>query len=98
GPGGIFIAYRTGAPGSSKVVLRKFDGAGWGPAVTLSETGDPRNHDLVEDQNGLLHFAWDDYTSILRYRRSTGPSNDTFSEPRTLVTIPGDYFHLRLAL
>jgi hypothetical protein len=84
GPSGIYLSYSVGSPGAQAFVVRRFTGSGFGPAITLSETGSPRFGDLFEDPAGRLHFAWQDSAGSLRYRYGTDSANTVFSRPQTL--------------
>lgn len=68
GPGGLFVMYQRGsARGPQRLVVRRFGGAGFGPAVPIGEPirsgGDPIPADLAEDRSGRLHAVWIDTRS-----------------------------------
>jgi hypothetical protein len=99
GPSGIYLAYSAGEPGVEQIVMRKFNGSGWGEAIPISDTGTTGFFDLVEDTGGVLHFVWQDANRALSYRVSTDLANGVFSPARTLVenNPNGGFFNLRLA-
>jgi hypothetical protein len=99
GPSGIYITYNVGAVGAEHIVLRKFTGTGWGPPLTLSDTGTSR-FELFEDPGGALHFVRQGENGELLYRFSPGPENTTFSAPQTIVDADqnGGFTHLRLGI
>jgi len=96
GPSGIWIAYNTGAPGAETFVVRQFTGNGFGPAIPVSETGDPDFGNLFEDPSGRLHFAWEDTDGNLRYR-STGSSGFRASQILSGPRADGNLAGLRVA-
>jgi hypothetical protein len=97
GPSGTYVAYLAGPSGSQAVVLRKFNGSGWDPPVTLSDVNATNRFDLSEDPGGVLHFVWQDSKGRLRYRSATAPGNSTFTPAQTLAT-PVNPVNLRLAV
>jgi hypothetical protein len=74
GPGGLFLMYLRGPSLARQYVVRQFTGSGFGPAVGVSDTGDPIFGDLSEDGAGRLHALWVDNGAIpntLRWASST---------------------------
>ncbi|HKP89180.1 MAG TPA: hypothetical protein VJT75_04320 [Thermoleophilaceae bacterium] len=97
GPSGIYVAYSRGATSKRSYLLRKFTGAGWGPATVLTEVGNPSSADLVEDGAGRLHFAWQDSSGKLRYRYARSGANTQFTSAQTLAPT-GSFPFLKLGV
>jgi hypothetical protein len=95
GPGGAYVGsvVEVGAA-QNQLVVRKFDGAGWGPPVTVA--ADVGAADLSEDGAGRLHALWEQ-GGELHYRSTTDTANTAWSAPQTVAT--GDnYAFARLAV
>jgi hypothetical protein len=97
GPSGLYVAYSRGATSKQSYVLRKFTGAGWGPALRISEVGSPVFADLVEDTSGRLHFAWQDGSNRLHYRYTRTAANTKWTSPQTLPNT-GNFAFLKLGV
>ena len=98
GQSGVYVLYRTGKPGSVRVVARRMNPGtrAFGTPVTVSEVGDPLAPDLFEDGSGRLHAVWErNVGDALRYRSSTDGA--AWSAARTLDTTAGGKFGLRAA-
>jgi hypothetical protein len=95
GPGGAYVGYAIEVgPAQSQLVVRKFDGAGWGAPVTVAR--DAATADLYEDPSGRLHALWAQ-GGALHYRHTTDTANTAWSAPQTVAT--GDtYAFVRLAV
>src|SRR5205807_6786607 len=91
--------YNTGRPTRSHWVLRKFNGSGFGNAVTLSDRTTGAGA-LAEDPSGRAYFAWDDSNYRLRYRFTNTIGGLGLSAPRTLIgpNISATYAGLDLAV
>ncbi len=67
GPAGLFAMYeRGGGHGGRRLVVRRFTGAGFGPATPIGEPlrgAHPTPANLAEDASGRLHAVWIDYRS-----------------------------------
>ena len=70
GPSGVWLMYRTGTPGDTTYVARRFTGAGFGSPIRVTETGDPIFADYSQDAGGHLHAVWLEGSRALMYRRS----------------------------
>ena len=100
GPGGIYLMAKTGASSKKRYVVRRFDGAGFGRATTLSKKGDPIFNDLAQDGGGRLHAVWlngsraligraSDGTSFWGPRRELVPSSVSIFDPEIAVGSDG---------
>jgi hypothetical protein len=94
GPRGVYLLYKTGEPGASTYVVRRFSGSTFGSPTAVSETGDPIFRDFYEDQAGGLNAAWVSTDRGLQYRSSA--DGVTWTAPQTLVTQTQDdkLFHI----
>ena len=91
GPGGLFLMYQHGGSLERQYVVRQFTGAGFGPAVGVSDVGDPIFGDLSEDGSGRLHAIWVDNATNpnpLRWAASTA-GGGAWGTPQT-ITVAGD--------
>jgi hypothetical protein len=80
GPGGVYLLHtRAAGAGRTVLVVRRFDGSGFGPAVEVSERGDPISGDIAEGRQGRLYAAWVAGDRSLRLRAagngSWGPTH-----------------------
>jgi hypothetical protein len=90
GPGGLFVMYQRGSPrGPQRLVVRRFGGAGFGPAVPIGEPirsgGDPIPADLAEDRSGRLHAAWIDHRSRRLRAVASTAGGATWGKPVTIA-------------
>lgn len=99
GPKGIVLFERLGTPGEFRMVARKFDGSGFGDAVTVSETGDPIESDIYADPaSGLFFATWVDNRTPNELRYATSPDGVSWSAPIALLQENDlDTFHLQIA-
>jgi signal peptidase I len=67
GPGGVWLLYTTGEVGDDHLVLRRFEGMGFGDPILVSGP-DPIVADLAQDEGGRLHVIWEDAQRTLVYR------------------------------
>jgi hypothetical protein len=97
GPSGVWLLYRTGPPGQTAYVARRFDGSGFGAAVQVSETGDPVFNAFFQDPAGRLHAIWAaSQTRDLTYRVSSD-GGATYSPPTALASGISRFFNIELA-
>ena len=75
GSSGVWLLYRTGTPGDTTYVARRFLGAEFGTPIRVTETGDPIFADFSQDAGGRLHAVWLEGSRALMYRRSDDGSN-----------------------
>ena len=98
GASGLYALYRTGTPGSRRIVSRRMDPStrAFGAPATVSEVGDPLWPDLFEDESGRLHATWErNSDDALRYRLAAG--GGAWGAARTLDKTAGGKFNLRAA-
>jgi hypothetical protein len=74
GKQGVHLLYRAGTPGKFRLVASRYNGAAFGKAVPVSETGDPIFHFFFMDGSGRLQAVWvnNDQNSLSRRFRSVG--------------------------
>jgi hypothetical protein len=87
GPAGLVLLNLEGEPGARTYVARKFDGTSFGPAVKVSETGDPIFADLWADPvTGRFHAVWiDNRDSPNELRWSFSSDGMTWREPQAII-------------
>jgi hypothetical protein len=90
GPAGLFVMYQRGpAHGVRRLVVRRFTGAGFGPATPIGEPlrtgGDEIPADLTEDASGRLHAAWIDYRSRRIRAAASTAGGATWGRPFTIA-------------
>jgi hypothetical protein len=92
GPAGLFVMYQRGAAhGVQRLVVRRFTGAGFGPATPIGEPlragadDYPVPADLTEDASGRLHAAWIDYRSHRLRAAASTAGGETWGRPFTIA-------------
>lgn len=90
GPAGLFLMYQRGpARGVQRLVVRRFTGAGFGPATPIGEPlragSYPIPADLTEDASGRLHAAWIDYRSRRIRAAASTAGGMTWGRPVTIA-------------
>lgn len=100
GPAGTLLLLGVGQPGSTRLVVRKYDGAGFGAPVTISETGDPIFPDLyAEPQTGTFYATWIDNRTPNQLKFASSKDGVTWSQQHVLITgdEPDNAFNLQIA-
>jgi hypothetical protein len=87
GPSGLALLSTGGTPAVHVLEARKFTGSGFGPPVSVSETGDPIFADLFANQTtGELVAAWVDNRSPNEWRIARSKDGGTtWGSPVTLI-------------
>jgi hypothetical protein len=100
GPAGTTLLLKQGTPGKTFWSARRFDGSGFGPAVHVTETGDPIEASLgTTPFGGAFHAVWVDNRSPNELRWARSADGLSWSDPYT--SFSGDEadnaFHLRVS-
>jgi hypothetical protein len=95
GPGtGIYLVY---SDASKDIILRRYDGSGWGTQVAMTGPG-ISFFSAAEDPSGVVHLAYIDTDGNFKYRYSRSAANNDFTNPQVLGDSSSNYFDSRLAV
>ncbi|MBS1679421.1 MAG: hypothetical protein JST08_18760 [Actinobacteria bacterium] len=95
GPHGLFVAYPRSTDGA--IVVQQFNGFNGFEAPVVVSPPNAVRFGIYEDSAGLIHVAYvNPEDGILHYTYAKDGSNQTFSNPQSLVT--GDLRDLRTAV
>ena len=96
GPAGLFLMYQSGAPGQSHYFVRKYTGAGFGPAVDIAGQENGNVNAFFEDGSGRLHAVWSLSSGALRYTAS--PDGVHWGAALTAATDTAGIYHVKEAV
>jgi hypothetical protein len=95
GPGtGIYLVY---SDASKDIILRRYDGSGWGTQVAMTGPGIGL-FSAAEDPTGVVHLAYVDTDGNFKYRYSRSTANNDFTNPQVLGASTSNYSDSRLAV